>query len=588
MELKKIITALLLLATVFCFAFPVAAEQSGVISLGRISVTMPEITVEIKGSGFDKNEMSATLDAEKLGVDSVTEYDAAANSSCAYILVDLSTSMYGSFDLVKSNIVSYIESLSDNDKLVLITFGETEVKTVLTGSETREDAIDTVNGLKCNENGTLFYEALSRAYQLSNASTSDFDREYVIAFSDGIDVQKGNSTFDEVIKLYNSHTLPLYAACSYNTSKEAADKFGELARASGGSFSIIKSKDEFSTFLAELNDVTILKLQAANNYADGKEKQLSIRVGSSQVEYNVPVVRSIPDTSAPTVTNLTYDSEKDAFVISFSEKVLGATSSSAYKITNSQGVKIRVSEVFYSEINDTYEIKTTDPIYIDTYTFEFSGIKDDSREANALVEKQVVVVEKSNYAESQNTETENSETENTHSSKDFPLWALILIVAGVVLIIGIIVLICVLSAKKKNAEEPNSEIEVPVKNQIDNIDYVEPAQDIVKHHIKTSDAIRIRLRIKTGKTSEQNIETSIVSSLIVGRSDTCDIYIDDTKLSRQHFVIENDNGTFYVTDLQSRNGTMLNGIRINSRRQIKSGDQILAGLSDILITIIGR
>ncbi len=583
MELKKIITVILLLATVFCFTFPVSAEQSGVISLSRISVTMPEITVEVKGSGFDKNEMSATLDTEKLSVDSVTEFDATANSSCAYVLVDLSTSMYGSFDLVKSNIVSYIETISDNDKIVLITFGETAVNTVLTGSETRDEAIDIVNGLKCNEDGTLFYEALSRAYQLSNASSSDFDREYVIAFSDGIDVQKGNSTFDEVIKLYGSHALPLHAACSYNTSKEAADKFGELARASGGSFSIIKSKDEFGTFLAEINDVTIVKLQAATNYADGKEKQLSIKVGSSQVEFNVPVARSIPDTSAPTVTKLIYDIEKDAFVISFSEKVIGATSSNAYKITNSQGVKIGISEVFYSEIDDSYEINAKDPIYIDTYTFEFSGIKDDSREANALAEKQVVVVEKSNHVESQ-----DNETENTDSSENFPLWAIILIAAGSALIVGIIVLICIFLGKKKNAEDSNNEIEIPVRNQIENIDYVEPAQDIVKHHIKTSDAIRIRLRIKTGKTSEQNIETSIISSLIVGRSDTCDIYIDDTKLSRQHFVIENDNGTFYVTDLQSRNGTMLNGIRINSRQQINSGDKILAGLSDIMITIIGR
>ncbi len=592
--MKKIITAILLLTTVFCFPFAVKAEQTGVISLGRISVTMPEITVEIKGSGYDKSEMSATLDGEKLGVENVTKYDVTANSSCAYILVDLSTSMYGSFDLVKRNIVSYIESLSDNNKFVLITFGQTEVNTVLTGSETRDDAIAIVNGLVCDEGGTLFYEALSRAYQLSNASSSDYDREYVIAFSDGVDVQKGNSTFDEVKELYDSRALPLYAACSYNTSKSAADKFGELARASGGSFSIIKTDDEFGTFLAELNDVTIVKLQATTNYADGKEKQLSLKVGASQVDCNVPIVRSIPDTSAPTVSSLTYDAEKDVFAIAFSEKVLGAAASNAYKITNSQGVQIGVSEVFYSEINDTYEIKTKDPVYIGTYSFEFSGIKDNSMEANALVGKQVVVVEESDHIEeTQDTETvnagtENTETEDVEPSEGFPLWAVIIIVVGGVLVVAFIVLICVLSVKKKNAEGPNTEIDIPVKHKIDNIEYVEPAQDIVKHHIRTNDAIRVRLRIKTGKSSEQNIETSIVSSLIVGRSDTCDVYIDDTKLSRQHFVIENDNGTFYVTDLQSRNGTMLNGIRVNSRQQLNSGDKILAGLSDIIITIIGR
>lgn len=308
--------------------------------------------------------------------------------------------------------------------------------------------------------------------------------------------------------------------------------------------------------MTEINDVTVVKLRATNNYADGKEKQLSIKVGSSQVEYNVPIVRSISDTSAPTVTELIYDIEKGVFVISFSEKVIGATATNAYKITNSNGVKLGVSDVFYSESDDVYEIKTKEAVYKDTYTLEFSGIRDNSQEANALTGKQTVEVKESNHT----TNGDNEDIVDNNDNAGLPVWAIILIAAGSVLVAGIIILIFVLSSKKKKTEQTDSEITIPVKNQVDNINYIEPAQDIVKHHIKTNDAIRIRLRIKTGKTSEQNIETNIVSSLIVGRSDTCDIYIDDTKLSRQHFVIENDNGTFYVMDLQSRNGTMLNGI----------------------------
>lgn len=66
--------------------------------------------------------------------------------------------------------------------------------------------------------------------------------------------------------------------------------------------------------------MTVVKLKAASNYADGKEKQLSVKVGSSQIEYNVPIVRSISDISAPEVSKLTYDIEKDVFVISFFRK----------------------------------------------------------------------------------------------------------------------------------------------------------------------------------------------------------------------------------------------------------------------------
>lgn len=75
----------------------------------------------------------------------------------------------------------------------------------------------------------------------------------------------------------------------------------------------------------------------------------------------------------------------------------------------------------------------------------------------------------------------------------------------------------------------------------------------------------------------------VVSSVIVGRAAACDICIDDTKLSRQHFAIEYEQGFLFLTDLQSKNGTMLNGIRIGSRQKLTSGDKIFAGLSDMVI-----
>ena len=163
-----------------------------------------------------------------------------------------------------------------------------------------------------------------------------------------------------------------------------------------------------------------------------------------------------------------------------------------------------------------------------------------------------------------------------------PIWAIILIVVGGLILAGAVVLVVLLTTKKNNQNT------AAVSNgQGVNYEYANSNPEMVKHHIKTNDAVRIKLRIKTGRTSEQNIETNLVSSLIIGRSDTCDIYIDDTKLSRQHFVIENENGNFYIMDLQSRNGTMLNGIRINSRQRLSSGDKIMAGLSDIIITILG-
>ncbi|MEO1615968.1 MAG: FHA domain-containing protein [Planctomycetota bacterium] len=67
------------------------------------------------------------------------------------------------------------------------------------------------------------------------------------------------------------------------------------------------------------------------------------------------------------------------------------------------------------------------------------------------------------------------------------------------------------------------------------------------------------------------------SHLVVGRSKLCPLAIEcDQALSRQHFVIEFHDAKAVVRDLDSRNGTTLNGIAVEESR-LSSGDQITAG-----------
>lgn len=65
-------------------------------------------------------------------------------------------------------------------------------------------------------------------------------------------------------------------------------------------------------------------------------------------------------------------------------------------------------------------------------------------------------------------------------------------------------------------------------------------------------------------------------STTVGRSQNADLIVDDEKTSRMHFAIHREDGVFVLHDLQSRNGTYLNGSRVDVE-PLKSGDQIRAG-----------
>ncbi len=64
--------------------------------------------------------------------------------------------------------------------------------------------------------------------------------------------------------------------------------------------------------------------------------------------------------------------------------------------------------------------------------------------------------------------------------------------------------------------------------------------------------------------------------VVAGRETTADIHIDSDRASRRHFEISPEAGSFILRDLESRNGTRINGRRV-LRRRLRDGDVIEAG-----------
>jgi len=65
--------------------------------------------------------------------------------------------------------------------------------------------------------------------------------------------------------------------------------------------------------------------------------------------------------------------------------------------------------------------------------------------------------------------------------------------------------------------------------------------------------------------------------LALGRSSENDFSYPDNTLSRRHLVFEKDAEGWWIRDLGSRNGTLVNGLCLGTKHLLRPGDQIAAG-----------
>lgn len=74
--------------------------------------------------------------------------------------------------------------------------------------------------------------------------------------------------------------------------------------------------------------------------------------------------------------------------------------------------------------------------------------------------------------------------------------------------------------------------------------------------------------------SLQGQHWAIDAELLLGRDESCGLVIPDRQISRQHAIIKSDGSVYLLEDLGSKNGTFLNGQRIENPQVLHEGDEI--------------
>jgi hypothetical protein len=73
----------------------------------------------------------------------------------------------------------------------------------------------------------------------------------------------------------------------------------------------------------------------------------------------------------------------------------------------------------------------------------------------------------------------------------------------------------------------------------------------------------------------------------IGSSDAADVVVADGSVSRVHALLEWLGGSWFVQDLGSRNGTFVNGERVQVRRVVRPSDEVRLGRARLVLRGVG-
>ncbi len=85
-----------------------------------------------------------------------------------------------------------------------------------------------------------------------------------------------------------------------------------------------------------------------------------------------------------------------------------------------------------------------------------------------------------------------------------------------------------------------------------------------------------KLLILTGKHQGKRL-TLPERDVTIGRSEECNITLKTEEVSRQHCVLKFEDGQLTVRDLESRNGTLVNGVDADTETPLRDGDELQIG-----------
>lgn len=515
-----------------------------------------EFTAKVAGADFKEDR--------QFYEEEVCRFDKSKEGIHYIILLDNSRSVdEKQFLQAKRELIKLRKSMAENEKMILFTVGSDyskgEKKRIVNanGKEECRKQIKQIQALKRTKGKTVLYRSLTQVL-----GTADVEklRTVVLLITDGEDDSQGkNNRTYQVNSAVKNSKIPIYGLLLKNVSSRQdkekmrntrknilEEKIGRgyyeecssVKDVSKG-FQNIKSvlyKETYVVTLREENNSNRTTTDArASILCDNQE----IALGKGVFTYN-QVGES--DTEPPFLTDIKKSGDKSVkFTVQDNQTntVCGADLKENYTVKDKSDKEWKIEKVRFDKAQNTVELVFEDALYSGEYSIQCHNITDDSQEENAI--------EKSSKFSFDGL---NGNVEKIKGGIKTYWWAALICI---VLILGILIIVLL---KKR-------------QNKIVEVD----AEALVQ-----SDSKLIELTVTDKFGNTKIMEWNVEGSIFVGRSNICELYFEDDSLSKQHFAIEITKVACYIEDLETTNGTFVNGVKISGRRMLADGDIITAGM----------
>lgn len=260
----------------------------------------------------------ATLGTQVAEVVSAKPFADTGEGVLYVFLVDISRSLdTAQFDRLRQAMRDWVTALGTQDRAAIVSFG-TQVRTLVAPTADRAALTTAIDGLRATDHRTALHQALAHGLTLGQQRGTDLpSRRALVILGDGQDDAPGGMTVAEVDHQLADGAVPIYAI-GFSRARERAARdaglaaLGRFARLSGGVFVDASTADPGAAYAGmreRIRAVQRLQLRCAGCTADGNRYRLQIAlpVGSRTLSDGVdvrlyPVVTPPQPDAAPSAT----------------------------------------------------------------------------------------------------------------------------------------------------------------------------------------------------------------------------------------------------------------------------------------------